>query len=237
MRNWIKRKASRYLQGRIGRLIECPLLSWGTMSYSQEGEDLILARFFDTQTSGFYVDIGAHHPVRFSNTCRFYRRGWNGLNVDATPGSMKAFRYLRPRDINVEAAVGTGGKHLTFYEFNEPALNTFSAEIARERSCGRYHVVREVPLVTRSMDDLLSAHLPKDVRIDFLTVDVEGLDHDVLKSNNWSRYRPKFILVECFGATTMELVAADPVYRLLSDCDYRIVAKTVNTVIFREDAG
>lgn len=233
MKRWIKRKFARYLQPSIGRLIESPLLSGSNMSYSQEGEDMILARFFENRVSGFYVDIGAHHPIRFSNTYKFYCRGWKGLNVDATPGSMGIFRYLRPRDISVEAAVGVGGQHLMFYEFNDPALNTLSAEVAKERNVGRYRVLRKVPLVTQSMEELLSAYVPKGTQIDFLSIDVEGLDYQVLCSNDWVRHKPELILAECLGAVTMEQAAAGPVFRLLSGHGYEIVAKTVNTVFFR----
>ncbi len=233
MKRLIKRTVTRHLQPLLGRLIEAPFLSWGSMSYSQEGEDMILARLFEDRATGFYVDIGAHHPIRFSNTYKLYCRGWNGLNIDATPGSMEAFRYLRPRDTNVQAAVGAEGQQLTFYEFNEPALNTFSAEIARDRSIGRYRVLREVTLVTQSMGKLLSAHVPKDARIDFLSIDVEGLDYEVLSSNDWDRHKPELILAECLGVATMELAAAEPVYQLLLGHGYEIVAKTVNTVFFR----
>jgi len=74
-------------------------------SYSQEGEDMILRRLFENQERGLYVDIGAYHPKKFSNTYFFYRAGWIGINVDAMPGSMKKFRSRRPRDINIEAAI------------------------------------------------------------------------------------------------------------------------------------
>src|SRR4051794_14772116 len=67
-------------------------------SYSQEGEDMILRRFFEEHGKGFYVDVGAHHPKRFSNTYSFYKQGWSGINIDAMPGSMARFRRVRPRD-------------------------------------------------------------------------------------------------------------------------------------------
>ena len=70
--------------------------------YSQQGEDIILHRMFEWQEQGFYIDVGAHHPTRFSNTYKFYKRGWTGINVDAMPGSMTAFNRLRPKDINIE---------------------------------------------------------------------------------------------------------------------------------------
>ncbi|WP_233706612.1 FkbM family methyltransferase, partial [Helicobacter marmotae] len=77
-------------------------------SYSIEGEDRILSALMGDKEgkSGFYVDVGAHHPFRYSNTYLFYTWGWMGINIDATPGSMAAFRKHRPRDINIECAIG-----------------------------------------------------------------------------------------------------------------------------------
>src|SRR6186713_1276577 len=72
-----------------------------SISYSQEGEDLILKRFFSEKSGGFYVDVGAHHPKRFSNTYMFYKEGWSGINIDAMPGSMKLFNKVRSKDINL----------------------------------------------------------------------------------------------------------------------------------------
>lgn len=77
-------------------------------SYSQEGEDMILSRIFGDKKNGFYVDVGAHHPFRFSNTYLFYKRGWLGINIDAMPGSMRLFDRFRKNDINIESAIGGG---------------------------------------------------------------------------------------------------------------------------------
>ena len=98
-------------------------------SYSQEGEDMILRRLFENQTKGFYVDVGAHHPIRFSNTYFFYKKGWRGINIDAMPGSMKLFNKIRPRDINIEKAISDKKEVLTYYVFNDPALNGFSKKL------------------------------------------------------------------------------------------------------------
>ncbi len=79
-------------------------------SYSIEGEDRIVrSLFWEKRDTGFYVDVGAHHPFRFSNTYLFYTQGWRGINIDATPGSMRAFKKHRPRDINLEIGIGGGG--------------------------------------------------------------------------------------------------------------------------------
>ncbi len=202
-------------------------------SYSQEGEDMLLERFLEHKQCGFYVDVGAHHPKRFSNTYRLYRRGWRGLNIDANPGSMTLFQHIRPRDINIEAAVSSIPQELTYYVFNEPALNTFKRDLELERAGGIYSIVKEVNILTAPLWQLLDQHVPTNTRIDLLTVDVEGLDIDVLRSNDWCRYSPEFILVECLGASTLAETTLDPVARLLSEEHYSIVAKTMSTVLFR----
>jgi hypothetical protein len=102
----------------------------GRTLYSQEGEDVVLARFFEgLGRTGFYVDIGAHHPVGFSNTFYFYRRGWHGVNVDALPGTAKLFQRMRPRDKTIECGVGLEQGVMTYFAFNEPALNTLLTKL------------------------------------------------------------------------------------------------------------
>lgn len=201
-------------------------------SYSQEGEDLVLARFLEQGKAGFYVDVGAHHPIRYSNTYGLYRKGWRGLNIDANPGSMKAFHRVRPRDINVEAAVSNTPSELIFYIFNDPAMNTLDKELASRHTSGGYHIINEVKIKTQKLSDLLDQYLPPNTRIDVLTIDVEGLDYDVLRSNDWVRYSPEFILVECLGFS-LNQISSDPIARFLSDRHYSVVAKTLNTVFFR----
>ncbi|WP_331774336.1 FkbM family methyltransferase [Sulfurospirillum sp. 1612] len=166
-------------------------------SYSQEGEDMILRRLFEKQQTGFYIDVGAHHPMRFSNTYFFYKQGWNGVNIDAMPDSMKPFNKIRPRDTNVEKPVSDKKQVLTYYAFNEPALNGFSNELSEDRASANnnYHIIFEKDIETSTLEEILDNNLPKNQQIDFLSIDVEGLDFMVLKSNNFEKYKPKVILI------------------------------------------
>jgi FkbM family methyltransferase len=209
----------------------------GNRSYAQEGEDRVLSSlFFKVHgakhiTDGFYVDVGAHHPFRYSNTCLFYKHGWSGINIDATPGSMAVFKKERPRDINLESGIGRKAGKLKFYVFNEPALNTFDEQLAKARCTDAWHIqtVVDVPIVPLS--DVLQDYLPHDKRIDFLTVDVEGFDLDVLQSNDWERYRPTVVLVETFGLSFEDL-SSDPVASYLRALGYVVYSKTVNSTFF-----
>jgi FkbM family methyltransferase len=205
---------------------------YSTRSYSQEGEDMVLRRIFEKQERGFYVDVGAHHPKRFSNTYYFYKKGWRGINIDAMPGSIRMFNKLRPRDINLEMAISEEKKTLRYYAFNDPALSGFSRQLANQRKGqGNYKIVFEKDLQTHTLTEVLDEHLPKGQEIDFLSVDVEGLDLEVLKSNNWSTYCPRVVLVESTGNSLEEIMLSD-IYKLLRDNGYQLYAKTVNTLIF-----
>jgi len=207
-----------------------------TLCYGQDGEDLILDRLFDRKATGFYVDVGAHHPVRFSNSYLFYRRGWRGINIDAMPGSMDPFRRVRPQDINLECGVGSKPGIVTFHRFNEPALNTFDVEEARYKNKPPYHLIDTVNVQVERLDALLNRHMPVGKTIDFMSVDVEGRDEDVLRSNDWKAYRPRYILAETLRKDLASL-AECPIVAFLASVGYKPIAKAYNTSFFeREDA-
>lgn len=203
-------------------------------SYAQEGEDMILHRIFETQESGFYVDVGAHHPKRFSNTYFFYKQGWRGINIDAMPGSMAAFNLYRPRDINLEMAVSNCSQELTYYLFDEPALNGFSADISNLRSLATPSKEQQL-LTTQRLETILDQYLPASQSIDFLTIDVEGLDLEVLQSNNWQKYRPKAVVVEILHSA-LEHYPNEPIAQFLVAHNYIIYAKCVNSWIFKSNS-
>lgn len=207
---------------------------YAVKSYSQEGEDMILRRVFENEKRGFYVDIGAHHPFRFSNTHYFYRRGWSGINVEPNPDSIRAFKSARRRDINLQVGVSDCEGRLTCYLFDDPALNTFDGALVKSRLANTpYKVVGTVEILVERLDNILGKYLPPNIGIDFLSVDVEGLDFAVLKSNDWKRYRPKFVLVEALEMS-LEDVMHSAIFRFMKDQGYELFAKTLNTVFFRE---
>jgi FkbM family methyltransferase len=200
------------------------------VAYSQEGEDLILERIFERQPSGFYVDVGAHHPTRFSNTYIFYLRGWSGVNIDAAPGSMKPFRATRPRDANIEAIIGSGREQVTFYIYKEPALNSTLPPEQRGIDPTKYPVARQVRLTSRPLAEILAETVPPGQVIDFLTIDVEGMDLQVLRSNDWSRFRPKYVLAE-----EMKASGNGSVTEYMATNGYSVYCRTMNTIFFGDN--
>src|SRR3989339_30832 len=202
-------------------------------SYSQEGEDMILRRLFEQQPNGFYVDVGAHHPKRFSNTYFFYKTGWRGINIDAMPNSMELFNKIRPRDINIEKPVSDKKEILTYYAFNEPALNGFSKELSQEyiNLNKSFHIIFTKEIESVTLEEILNKYLPKNQEIDFLSIDVEGLDFMVLKSNDFEKYQPKVILMEILDSSLYEIQNSE-ITIFLKNQGYSIFAKTINTVLF-----
>lgn len=208
-------------------------LRYRKISFAQEGEDLILERAIGSKNQGFYVDVGAHHPIRFSNTYSFYKKGWRGINIDPMPKSMKLFNLFRGRDINLEIGVSATESIIDYYVFNEPALNGFSKELSEQRESKKYYVKQIIPIKTYPLKSILELNLPAGQKIDFLSIDVEGLDLEVLKSNDWQKYRPTFVLVEVLGRNLVSVIDNE-VTKYLEGIGYRLESKLFNTCFFKD---
>lgn len=201
-------------------------------SYSQFGEDMVLSTFLNGIKNGFYVDIGAYHPKKLSNTYFFYKKGWRGINIDAKPGSMKLFRKKRKRDINLEIGVSKEEKELDFYIFNEAANNTFLKKMADMSISNGEILEKKVVVKTITLERILDKYLPKNQKIDFISIDVEGLDMEVLESNNWDKYKPGFILVEMHNIDIIDIKNSE-IYKFLNSKKYKLISVVYITLIFK----
>jgi FkbM family methyltransferase len=202
-------------------------------SFSQEGEDLLLMRLFEGTSAGVYVDVGAHHPFRFSNTCLLHQQGWRGINIDARPGSMRLFRRFRPGDVNLEIGISEHSSSLEFFVFAEPALNTFDEALAIDRQKEGWALTGRTTVACLTLAQVLDQHLSAlgADAVDLLTVDAEGLDLQVLKSNDWRRFRPRAIVVEILGSD-FDQMTHSPTATFLRTVGYSPSAKLHNSVVF-----
>jgi FkbM family methyltransferase len=165
------------------------------ISYAQNFEDVMIARLFDAEYRGFYVDIGAAHPDYLSVTRHFYDSGWSGVNVEPTFRFYPLLCEARPRDIILRCAVGDSPGLATFYVIPKLAENStldpaVADRLAAAELTATPHEVEVVRLV-----DLCDLHV-KDRTIDFMKIDVEGGELGVLRSGDWVRFRPRLLIVE-----------------------------------------
>jgi FkbM family methyltransferase len=203
------------------------------LSFSLEGEDCVLRELarFHNATRGFYVDVGAHHPTRFSNTAAFYSSGWRGINIDATPGSMQVFRKLRRGDVNIECAVSNAPGKRTFCVYNDPALNGIDCDRSEELRNTRFKLLNKIPIEAKQLCEILSRHIDRLPSPNFLTVDAEGHDLEVLESNDWSRFPFEWVMteLESFDLTRASIC---PAVIFLASKGYSLRAFTGRTGIF-----
>ncbi len=206
-------------------------------SYSQFGEDLLLQGFLGEKWcwnyKGFWVDIGAHHPKRLSNTKIYSDVGWRGINVDASCEAIKAFERERPRDINVNVGIGKTAGTLDYYRMSASPMNTFSKAFAEKAIEGGVKLRETVKIPVMTLKDLLDRYLPKGQAIDFLSIDCEGLDLEILESNDWNLYQPEYVLIEIHADGRNWEIPNSPVAVYLRARGYEIVGQSVLTSLFR----
>lgn len=160
-------------------------------SYSQNGEDALLARLFEGQKTGFYIDIGASHPEKLSVTKRFYDYGWRGINIDPIISAIELFNEIRPDDLNINCAIGlsVGVTEFNFVK-NYPELS--AVNLKDTISSG--YLVETIYVNMMRGDDIFENHVKTTV--DFLKIDVEGHEYEVIKSIDWMFNRPRVLVVE-----------------------------------------
>jgi FkbM family methyltransferase len=223
------------IKQRLPRLADRASASGGTRFYSQTGEDAILAHLLFGQNSGFYVDVGAFHPIKYSNTYYFYQRGWTGINIEPMPGQMDLFKTVRPRDINLACAVGRVRGRIRLTTFDDPAVNSANKQmIDRHTNSGRFRPTGEIFVEAYPLAEILRAHMPSAKDLTFLSVDVEGMELEVLESNDWERFRPRFLAVEWLGSPSVKEAISSDVHCFLEQQKYQLICKTPATLIFCE---
>jgi FkbM family methyltransferase len=201
-------------------------------SFSQFGEDLLILAALETARRtgpAYYVDVGAFDPVAFSNTLRLSRMGWKGINIDPNPQHIKKFLAIRPQDINLEMAVAAtqGRRDFVLYaSTNDPTGRLIESREDRTSLLGEA-AKSTIQVQTLPLSVILDQYLPVGSMLGFLNVDCEGFDLEVLKTNDWSRFRPLVIAVEDYAQTRESEIESFCVGQ-----GYRFFAQTYITKVF-----
>ena len=162
-------------------------------SFSQFGEDLFINEFFKDKQIGKYVDLGAFHPMRLNNTYLLYKKGWSGTNIDLNQTSIDMFNFVRKRDVNICALISDKGgvEKKAYFQHDWSAGNTAVLDEDFKK------VLKKEKTMVSEIFDKLILH-----NFDFLNIDLEGHDYDVLKTIDLNKYNPKLICIEILRKST-----------------------------------
>lgn len=197
--------------------------------YGQAGEDAIISKTFSFVVpvkNGRYVDVGSFHPYRHSNTYILYKSGWTGINIDPRPGSKALFDRHRPKDINIEAGIAAENSTMTYYMISENStMNTFSRKNLED--LGMYDQVKQtIDIPVFSLHSLLEKY-PEINTIDYLNIDAEGFEMEILHGMDFNKYAPKVISIEQNGFLTLKEVEETDAAVFLEGKGYVAYAKNV----------
>ncbi len=167
--------------------------------YAQNREDIILESFFLDKETGFYVDVGAYDPDDDSVTKLFYEKGWRGINIEPQPDRFEKFRRSRPKDTNLNVGVSDKESTLRLRSYSNEGLSTFSQEMKDEYTSAMRQDTgttsfTDIDVQVKTLSQIFKEQKVKS--IDFLKIDVEGLEYEVIAGNEWKKYRPKVLCIE-----------------------------------------
>ena len=215
-------------------------------SFSQFGEDVHISSIYErlaftkkvvTIENGWTVTVGSYRPIVHSNTYIFNRKGWRGINIDPTPGSALRFDRVCRRDINLEVAIGESTGEGSFYVFGTPSVyNTLDPAMAEaaSRVLGKKPII--MPVQIRRLDNILDQHMASPVSFEILSIDAEGHDIVILRSNDFGRYRPRIIVIEVHGLTAQSIATHETV-TFLEGSGYHLFSwLNPNLIFLRSDS-
>lgn len=213
----------------------------GRLSFAQSGEDMIVDFLFMWLGIGdiTYLDIGANHPTSLSNTYHFYCKGSRGVLIEPDEDLCRGLRVARPADRVLNLAVGTiGDDFMTMYVMTSRTLNTLDREQAEALEEGGRERIEAIRQVRRmGINEILVAHF-SDGKPNFVSLDIEGLDYDILAAWDFSRFRPEVFCVETltYSQSNTERKLSE-IIELMASKHYRVYADTyVNTIFVCEHA-
>jgi len=212
-----------------------PKIFFSKKSYSIFGEDKFINNYFKKKQNGFYADVGCYHPLHGNNTQLLYKKGWSGINLDINFYSVELFNFLRKKDINIHSGISKKKDKLTMYYRKEiNMLNTLDKRIAKIHFRNGF---KERNVQVNTLNYFISKYFKKLEKIDFLNIDVEGGELNVLKSLNFKDYKPQLICIEIHNSKNMydtnySYLKSNEIYKYLVKKKYKVVWKKKYSFIF-----
>lgn len=209
-------------------------------SYSISNVDLIIDRLFSGVAKGFYIDVGCNHPIKYNNTYLLHKRGWKGINIDLDQTSINEFNIMRRNDHNVQELVGSidGEEKEIYYYHERSAINTTSKELADKRLTKPRELIKKK---TRSLNKIIENSPYNNEKINFMSIDIENQEYEVLKNFNFKKYEIDIIVTECTDMNqlkletytqSLEYILNTNLFKLLDKNDYKLINWVNSDLVF-----
>ena len=191
-----------------------------------DNEDTAILDYFKDKKSGFYVDVGCYHPIHRNNTYLLHKQNWRGINIDVSQFSVELFDHLRPDDLNYNCAVSNKNETVKlFFQKELSQLSTTENDQAKKVFQGN---IKEKEIQAFTLDEILNRDKYKNVKIDFLNIDVEGADFKVLNGLSFQKFSPELICVEIHDKKIKE----SKIYNFLKDKNYQLIWSGIFSHLF-----
>ncbi|HET7193934.1 MAG TPA: FkbM family methyltransferase [Nocardioides sp.] len=200
------------------------------LTYSQFGEDITAANLLRNVKSGFYVDIGAHHPLRHSNTALLHMKGWQGVTLEPNLEGFRAFKRFRPHAINVRAAIHNEADSVTLYKFRGGLSSTTMEERAESLRESKEPVGEEV-VPALKLNDVFDRYVPEGVHVNYLSVDIEGYDTEAILAFDLATYQPDVVCIEIHRPDMLAL-GENAAVKYMTEHGYQLFAINIYSVTF-----
>lgn len=202
---------------------------------SQFGEDLFLNNFFKKKNKGNYLDLGCFHPIRDNNTYQLYKKGWSGINIDLNSLSIELFNFFRPKDINLNIGIAKndGFKKLYFSGDFSP-LNTLDKNHLKfliknfnlETAKINYRKIK-----TQNINNVLKKY--KYSKVDFLTMDLEGYEYEIIKTLNFKKIKINLMCIEILSHNLKSKKNYQNILKILKKNNFKLIYKTGVNYFFK----
>ena len=204
-------------------------------SYSSNSVDLIINELFKNKQKGIYIDVGCNHPFIGNNTYKLFKKGWSGINIDLDYTFIDSFNFYRPNDYNLQIGVSDkNGDQEMYFHHERSAINTLDSKRSTKS-------ILKKNIKTLTLNNIIENSKFKNQQIDYLSIDVEGFELNVLKGFDLNKYKPQALSIEYIDPEMIKEeyyhqninnVLHSDLYKLLTNHGYHFVNWLHSDLIF-----
>ena len=192
---------------------------------AQSGEDKYIIKLFDEDFKGKFLDIGCYHPTRHNNTYELYKKGWSGINIDLNPLTIELFDFMRPKDVNINIGISDKDAEKELYFIDElDTQNTIDKN--QLEFLKKHHNINQDQIIvkkiqTKNLETILNEY--QFYNIDFMNLDIEGHELQVLKTLDFKKIKIKYLCIEMIEHNEESILNVKNMKDLLKENNFKLI--------------